>query len=93
MCSERQVRGIPSSWHRLQRIAEDRGTTALVFTPMPIMSGVSLSLRLTKRFGLPSLDLLRDEIAADLQLETLRTRSHPHTAVDRWEATTGVLSA
>ena len=56
------------------------------------MAGIRHSLRLTQRFELSSLDLLRDELTATMQLETLRARPCPRS-VDDLEPTFGVLSA
>lgn len=79
MCSERQVRAIPATfWYRLQRVAESNGSVALVFTPTSVVSSAASTLRLTRRFGLSALDLLRDQLTARLQMETVRARTfHP----------------
>ncbi len=76
MCSERQVRAIPSTyWYRLQRVAEGNGCVALVFTPAPVVGSAACTVRLTRMFGLPALDLLRDQLTASLQMESVRARS------------------
>ena len=81
MCSPRQVREIPSTyWYRLQRVAEGNGSVALVFTPVPVVGSAACTLRLTHRFELPALDLLRDQLTARLQMEAVRTRAPAHFA-------------
>ena len=81
MCSEREVRAIPSTyWYRLQRVAEGNGCVALVFTPTPVVGSAACTVRLTRMFELPALDLLRDQLTARLQMETVRAR-----AVSRFE--------
>ena len=81
MCSPRQVREIPSTyWYRLQRVAEGNGSVTLVFTPVPIVGSAACTLRLTHRFELAALDLLRDQLTARLQMETVRTRAPAHYA-------------
>ena len=76
MCSERQVRAIPSTfWYRLQRVAEGNGCVALVFTPISVVGSATCTVRLTRMFELPALDLLRDQLTAGLQMESVRARS------------------
>ncbi len=78
MCTERQVRAIASTyWYRLQRVAENNGCVALVFTPTPVVGSAACTVRLTRMFGLPALDLLRDQLTASLHMETVRARSSP----------------
>ena len=93
MCPVRQVRAIAAtSWYRLQRVTEGNGTVALVFTPTPIMAGAACTLRLTRRYELAALDLLRNQLAASMQMETLRMRPLSH--VDpTFAPDVGVLSA
>jgi hypothetical protein len=78
MCPERQVRAIPSTyWYRLQRVVEGNGAVALVFTPAAVVGSAACTLRLTRMFELPALDLLRDQLTARLGMETVRARSSP----------------
>ena len=80
MCSEAQVRAIAATyWYRLQRVAEGNGSVALVFTPVPVVGSAACTVRLTRMFALSALDLLRDQLTARLQMETVRAR-----AVSRW---------
>ena len=82
MCSERDVRAVPSTyWYRLQRVAESNGSVALIFTPTAVVSSAASTLRLTRRFDLAALDLLREQLTAGLKLETLRTHSRPQLDV------------
>lgn len=75
MCSEQQVRAIPSAfWYRLQRVAEGNGSAALVFTPVAVVGSAACTVRLTRRFALPAMDLLRDRLTASLQMEAVRAR-------------------
>ena len=75
LCPEREVRAIPSTfWYRLQRVTEGNGSVALIFTPTPIVASATCTLRLTRRFELAALDLLRDQLTAGLQMEAVRTR-------------------
>ena len=79
MCPERQVRAIPSTyWYRLQRVAEGNGAVALVFTPTPVVGSATCTLRLTRMFRLPALDLLRDQLTARVEMETVRARTSRH---------------
>ena len=79
MCSERQVRAIPSTyWYRLQRVAEGNGAVALVFTPTPVVGSAACTVRLTQMFRLSALDLLRDQLTERLAMETVRTRTSTH---------------
>ena len=59
---------------------ESNGSVALVFTPTSVVSSAASTLRLTRRFGLSALDLLRDQLTARLQMETVRARAFapPH---------------
>ena len=76
MCSPRQVQAIASTyWYRLQRVAEGNGSVVLAFTPVPVVGSAACTLRLTHHFRLPALDLLRDQLAASLGAEPLRTRT------------------
>ena len=76
MCSERQVRVIPSTyWYRLQRVAESNGCVALVFTPIAVVGSAACTVRLTRMFALPALDLLRDQLTASLEMEPVRART------------------
>lgn len=78
MCSERQVRAIPATyWYRLQRVAEGNGSVTLVFTPAPVVGSAACTVRLTHRFELSALDLLRGQLTARLQMETVRARHFP----------------
>ena len=75
-CSVRDVQAVASSsWYRLQRVTEANGSVALVFTPVPVVAGAASSLRLDRRFELPALDLLRDELTASLHVETVHRRA------------------
>ena len=76
MCSPRQVQAIASTyWYRLQRVAEGNGSVVLVFTPVPVVGSAACTLRLSRRFRLPSLDVLRDQLTATLEAEPLRSRT------------------
>ena len=76
MCSQQQVRAIPSTyWYRLQRVAEGNGCVALVFTPVPVVGSAACTVRLTRMFALPALDLLRDQLTASLEMEPVRART------------------
>ena len=76
MCSPRQARAIPSAyWYRLQRVAEGNGSVVLVFTPVSVVGSAACTVRLTGRFELSALDLLRDQLTARLQVETVRARA------------------
>ena len=76
MCSPRQVQAIASTyWYRLQRVAEGNGSVVLAFTPVPVVGSAACTLRLTHRFRLPALDLMRDQVAASLEAEPLRART------------------
>jgi hypothetical protein len=78
MCTEREVRAIPATyWYRLQRVAEGNGSVVLVFTPTPVVGSAACTVRLTRMFELSALDLLRGQITARLQMETMRARTHP----------------
>jgi len=83
MCPERQARAIPSTfWYRLQRIAENNGSVTLVFTPVSIVGSAACTLRLTGRFSLSALDLLRDQLLARLQMEAVRARTSSRCGQD-----------
>ena len=76
MCSHRQARAIPSTyWYRLQRVAEDNGSVTLVFTPASVVGSAACTLQLTGRFPLSALDLLRDQLIAQLQMQAVRART------------------
>ena len=76
MCGARDARAVPATfWYRLQRVAEGNGSSILVFAPVPVVSSAACTVRLTHRFGLSALDLLRDQLTASLQMETVRARS------------------
>lgn len=76
MCSPQQARAIPSTyWYRLQRVAEGNGCVALVFTPVPVVGSAACTVRLTRMFELPALDLLRDQLTASLHMESVRART------------------
>ena len=74
-CPLRDVQAIPSSsWYRLQRVTGENGSAALIFTPAAVVTGAVCTLRLNRRFELPALDLLRDELTASLYVETIHRR-------------------
>jgi hypothetical protein len=76
LCSEQQVRAIPSTyWYRLQRVAEGNGSTTLIFTPVSVVGSAACTLRLGGWFTLSALDRLRDQLLAELQMKAVRTRT------------------
>ncbi|MBE7157923.1 MAG: hypothetical protein INR62_05740, partial [Rhodospirillales bacterium] len=75
-CQEREVRAIPSTyWYRLQRVCEENGSTALVLSPVAVVAGAVRTLRLARQLDLAALDLLRNDLLACLQLETVHRRT------------------
>ena len=67
-CPAKALGRISSSiWHRFRRLTEQHGTTALVLTPQPLVSGASCRVQVTAD---PGLDPLR--AGPDAALETLR---------------------
>ena len=75
MCAPRQVRAIPSTyWYRLQRVVEASGVTVVTTTPCPVVGSAACTLRLTRHFGLPALDCLRDQLTGQLRMDKVRAR-------------------
>ncbi len=75
-CAEKEVRAIPGTyWYRLQRITEANGSVALVLTPVPVVASAVCNLRLSRRLGLNTLDLLRGQLIAQLHAEAERSRT------------------
>ena len=76
MCTEREVRAIPATyWYRLQRVAEGNGSVVLVFTPTSVVGSAACTVRLTRMFELSALDLMRGQLTARLQMQTMRART------------------
>ncbi|MFZ9855307.1 MAG: hypothetical protein ACO3I0_09340 [Limisphaerales bacterium] len=67
-CSTKALGRISSSiWHRFRRLTEQHGTTVVVMTPQPLVSGASCRVQVSAGSGLDSI-----HAGPDAALETLR---------------------
>lgn len=74
LCPVAELRRISSSlWHRFHRLTEHQGTTALVLTPLPLVSGAACRVRMANRLNLATLQAEPDVTAQTLSFELLRS--------------------
>lgn len=74
LCSPTELRRLSSSgWHRFHRLTEHQGTTALIITPQPLVSGATCRVRVASHLNLAMLSLGPDAVKTQLRFEVLRT--------------------
>lgn len=85
LCPLPELRRISSSlWHRFHRLTEQHGTTALIITPQPLVSGAACRVRVSRRLDLATLAQGPAAVKAGLRFELLRAtgarENHPQEA-------------
>lgn len=73
LCPATELRRLSSSvWHRFHRLTEQHGTTALVITPQPLVSGAACRVQVRGSLGLEALAQGPVEAERGLRFELLR---------------------
>jgi hypothetical protein len=73
-CPAKALGRISSSvWHRLRRLTEQHGTTALVMTPQPLVAGASCRVQVSADPGLDSIHSGPDAVLETLRFELVRS--------------------
>ncbi len=82
LCLPAELRRLSSSlWHRFHRLTEHHGTTALVITPHPLVSGAACRVQVRGPLGLGALAGGPSEAERCLRFELLRTTAARGTDV------------